>query len=68
MCPIGGNFTMDASDAARAVEFVAPELAIPIHYNTFPVIQADPQEFVNKVAHSGHRAQIMVSGDTLLFD
>ena len=35
LIPIGGNFVMDVYDAARAVEFVRPEIAVPIHYDTF---------------------------------
>ena len=48
MFPIGGNFTMDIEDAIRAVDFVKPKLAIPMHYDTFPVIKADPKEFAEK--------------------
>lgn len=47
--PIGGNFTMDIDDAVRAVEFIKPKKVIPIHYDTFPVIEASPQEFKDKV-------------------
>lgn len=43
--PIGGNYTMDIVDAARAVDFICPKAVIPIHYNTFDVINADPKKF-----------------------
>lgn len=43
MVPIGDNFTMGIDDGVIAVDFVNPELAIPMHFNTFPVIQADPE-------------------------
>lgn len=43
--PIGGNFTMDSFDASRAVKMIKPDLAVPMHYNTFEVIQCDPDEF-----------------------
>lgn len=46
--PIGGNFTMDIDDAVIATEFISPKLAIPMHYDTFPVIKADPNEFKKK--------------------
>jgi L-ascorbate metabolism protein UlaG (beta-lactamase superfamily) len=36
---------MGVEDAARAVEFVKPKSVIPMHYNTWDVIRADPQEF-----------------------
>lgn len=43
--PIGGNYTMDIKDAVRAVDFIRPKRTVPIHYDTFPLIQADPHEF-----------------------
>lgn len=43
--PIGGNYTMDIKDAVRAVSFIKPKRTVPIHYDTFPLIQADPHEF-----------------------
>lgn len=49
LLPIGGNFTMDAVDAARAVEFIKPKLTIPMHYKTFPVIDSDPESFKKMV-------------------
>lgn len=49
LLPIGDNFTMGIHDAVKAVEFANPNIAIPMHYNTFPVIEADPNEFKNKV-------------------
>ncbi|MHB8807562.1 MAG: metal-dependent hydrolase [Anaerolineaceae bacterium] len=41
LLPIGDNFTMGPADALRAVEFLHPKLVIPMHYNTFPLIQQD---------------------------
>lgn len=43
--PIGDNFTMGPEDAARAVEMIEPEVVIPMHYNTFPVIEQNPESF-----------------------
>ncbi|RIJ66717.1 metal-dependent hydrolase [Rummeliibacillus sp. POC4] len=59
--PIGDNFTMGPEDAARAVEFLKPKEVIPIHYNTFPVIEQDPQEFAKMVSFTSVR--VMKSGD-----
>ena len=50
--PIGGNFTMDADDAAKAADFVKAKKTVPIHYNTFGVIAADPEYFKSKVKSS----------------
>ncbi|ROL61401.1 metal-dependent hydrolase [Bacteroidetes/Chlorobi group bacterium ChocPot_Mid] len=65
LVPIGDNFTMGVDDAVKAVEFVNPGLAIPMHYNTFPVIQADPDEFKSKVEAIGKKAMVMDYGQTL---
>lgn len=45
LLPIGGNYTMDADDAAAAVELIKPKAVIPMHYNTNPLIQASPESF-----------------------
>ncbi len=50
--PIGGNFTMDIVDAAKAVEFIGPKEVVPIHYNTFDLIKASPEEFEALVKNS----------------
>lgn len=49
LLPIGGNFTMDVDDAVRAVGFIRPRVAVPMHYDTFDVIKADPKEFAARV-------------------
>lgn len=64
LVPIGGNFTMNINDAVKAVEFVQPKLAVPIHYNTFPVINADPNVFKNKVNALGIDCEVMRFGGT----
>jgi len=43
--PIGDRYTMGIKSAVKAVEYLKPKKAIPIHYNTFPIIQADPNKF-----------------------
>ncbi|MFG3610922.1 metal-dependent hydrolase [Rummeliibacillus stabekisii] len=59
--PIGDNFTMGPEDAAKAVEFLNPKEVVPIHYNTFPVIEQDSQAFSNMVGNGTVR--IMNAGD-----
>jgi len=66
LLPIGDNFTMGIDDAAKAVEFVAPKLAIPMHYNTFPIIAADPLAFEKKVTVLGHACKVMQFGERLV--
>ncbi len=55
--PIGDNFTMGPDDAVRAVEMIEPRTVIPMHYNTFEVIEQDPSVFAAKV---GSRAQVVI--------
>lgn len=62
--PIGGNFTMDIKDATRAVEFIQPKVVVPIHYNTFPVIEADPYKF--KTAVQMAQVKILKPGEGYL--
>ncbi len=47
--PIGDNFTMGPDDAVRAVEMIKPKAVIPMHYNTFDLINQDPAAFAHKV-------------------
>lgn len=41
LLPIGGHYTMDEKGAALAVEYLKPDITIPIHYDTWPPIAAD---------------------------
>ena len=52
LVPIGDNFTMGVADAIRAVELVKPKNVIPMHYNTWDVIKADPEEFRRGVGNT----------------
>jgi len=55
--PIGDRYTMGIPSAAKAVEFVQTKKVIPIHYNTFPIVSADPEEFKNRV---GDKAEVII--------
>lgn len=50
LLPIGGNYTMDIDDAVKAVRMIRPKTAVPMHYDTFPVIKASPEEFAKKAS------------------
>ncbi len=64
LLPIGGNFTMDIDDALKAVEFLRPKVAIPMHYNTFDVIKQDPQRFVDGLKGSSTKGVILNPGES----
>jgi L-ascorbate metabolism protein UlaG (beta-lactamase superfamily) len=65
LVPIGDNFTMGIRDAVKAVELADPSVAIPMHYDTFPVIQADPKEFKAQVERIGKKAIVMDYGQEI---
>ncbi len=58
--PIGDHFTMGSDDAARAAEFVAARTVIPCHYNTFPPIRQDPEDFRAAVAKRAPGTTVVV--------
>lgn len=60
LLPIGGHFTMDAYQAAKAAEMLRAKVIIPMHYNTFPVIQANPDDLVRYVAERKLDAKVVV--------
>lgn len=49
LLPIGGNYTMDVEHAAVAADWLGAQTVIPMHYNTFPEIQADLQRFMQLI-------------------
>ena len=68
MLPIGGTFTMDVADAVEATSMLRCRNVIPMHYNTFPPIEADPQVFKKKVEEvTKTRAIILNPGETVSF-
>ncbi|MGX7205084.1 metal-dependent hydrolase [Enterococcus pingfangensis] len=61
--PIGDNFTMGPSDAAIAAKKLKAKHVVPIHYNTFPVIQQDPNAFVQLLPENV--GTILAVGETI---
>ncbi|REJ31426.1 MAG: metal-dependent hydrolase [Caldibacillus debilis] len=61
--PIGDNFTMGPEDAAYAAKLLNAKTVVPIHYNTFPVIQRDPEAFVAKL--EGGNGKVLKPGDEI---
>jgi L-ascorbate metabolism protein UlaG (beta-lactamase superfamily) len=46
--PIGSYYTMDPTRPSKPFSLLKPKIVIPIHYNTLPAIQQDPQQFPSK--------------------
>lgn len=49
MLPIGGTYTMDVEHAAMAAKWLGVSTVIPMHYGTFPEIEADVEKFIKLV-------------------
>ncbi|SCS30300.1 metal-dependent hydrolase [Staphylococcus caeli] len=64
--PIGDNFTMGIDDASYAINnFIKPKISVPVHYDTFELIEQDPNEF--KEAVQVGDVQILKPGEEVQF-
>ena len=70
LLPIGGHFTMDPVEAAKAAELIRPRVAIPMHYGTFPVLYGKPEDFKKLVEDKCIPTKVVVlnPGDSYEFD
>ncbi len=60
LVPIGDWYTMGIKGAVKALEFVRPRYAIPMHYNTFPVIKQNPEDFKKAVDEAGLETEVVI--------
>jgi L-ascorbate metabolism protein UlaG (beta-lactamase superfamily) len=51
--PIGDNFTMGPDDAVKAAQMLQAKTVIPMHYNTWPLIEQNPEAFAEKLKAVG---------------
>ena len=66
LLPVGDNYTMGLEDAAQAAQWLAVRHVIPIHYNTWPVIEQDVQLFKQVTERMAHaEVHIVEPGQTL---
>jgi len=65
LLPIGDNYTMGITDAVKAVELSNPKVAIPMHYNTFPIINSDPNKFKKLVENNGTICIVLNFGEEI---
>jgi L-ascorbate metabolism protein UlaG (beta-lactamase superfamily) len=66
--PIGDNFTMGPEDALHAARFLSAGLVVPMHYDTFPLIEQDAEAWAGSVrSETGSRCEVLVPGGGLEF-
>ncbi len=58
--PIGDHFTMGPWQAAVAVDWLSVDHAFPMHYDTFPPIEVDTDDFVREVKATGSNTEVHV--------
>ena len=60
LLPVGGVFTMDPSQASKALPLLKPGKAIPMHCGTFPVLEQDASRFVELARKEAPEVEIIV--------
>lgn len=63
--PIGDNYTMGPDDALDALDLLKPRLAVPMHYDTWPLLAQDADAFAVAAGRRGHRVQVLRPGESL---
>lgn len=64
---IGGHFTMGPERAATAVKLVKPDMVIPMHFGTFPILSGTPQALEKALKTEGSKAKVktLTIGETI---
>jgi len=65
LVPVGDCFTMGPEDSIRAIRMLAPGRVVPVHYNTFPLIEIDVDAWAETVRHAGFTPAVLKPGDGL---
>lgn len=63
--PIGDNFTMDFTDAARAADFVGCTKVVGVHYDTFGFIKIDKAKAIEHFTSNGKELLLPAIGETI---
>lgn len=59
LLPIGDNYTMGLEDAAMAAQLLNARHIIPIHYNTWPIINQDVRHY-KEITEAMSRAEVHI--------
>jgi L-ascorbate metabolism protein UlaG (beta-lactamase superfamily) len=59
LLPIGGFYTMDPRQAAKACELLRVERVLPMHWGTFPALAGTPRELREQLRRRGLATEIV---------
>jgi L-ascorbate metabolism protein UlaG (beta-lactamase superfamily) len=66
LLPIGGRYTMGIAEAMVAANFIGAKTVIPIHYNTWDKITADPLQFKKAIERTTDiKVQLLKPGENI---
>jgi L-ascorbate metabolism protein UlaG (beta-lactamase superfamily) len=66
LLPIGGRYTMGTAEAMMAASFIGAKMVIPIHYNTWDKIRADPMAFKKAIERTTDiHVEVMQPGECI---
>ena len=63
--PIGDNFTMDVEDAIIASDFIECDKILGYHFDTFPYIEINKKDAINKFFEKGKDLMLVEIGETI---
>ncbi|MCC7566141.1 MAG: metal-dependent hydrolase [Methanomicrobiaceae archaeon] len=61
LLPVGGRYTMGPDEAMVAAQYIGAKLVIPMHYNTWPIIEQDMLPFKHAVERTTGMAVLVLS-------
>jgi len=67
LLPIGDNFTMGPKDASIAAGFLRARRVVPMHYNTFELLNQDAEAFIDSLP-DGCSGTVLAPGESLTLD
>jgi len=59
LLPVGGTYTMNADEAARAASIIKPTIAVPMHYGSIVGTREDAERFRQLCEEQGIQAVVM---------
>lgn len=59
LLPVGGTYTMNAEEAAKAAFLIKPSIAVPMHWGSIVGSRRDAENFCNLCKTNGIKAEIL---------